>query len=351
MKNKILTGLFALGLSLTLAACGGSGEPAQDESKVLADADHAAWCLHGQFMLKDGKTVNGWNGKSDELYEASKMTATSIKDVKEINAEVGKKLATHNVKYLYKYEGAVFGVNDAGWTAPFAPASGEGQYLANGSYVFKAAQLTYDEDDKVYSEDLWIPDPKKAHAEALDENLFIPPWREEVDEEGYSWASNQVVRGGAGVYTIIVAQYKETSSAAVPGFGIAVVKTGTVEGGRDYVKQTDFTTYTSWGVVGTITSWGGSPEAPVADIAMTPNAAKTVYTATVELAATDAFKVRPESKWENDQGYAAVDTKNSDAGVKNVDGNIAVTDAGRYVVTLTLKKYSVSITVVKAVAA
>ncbi len=349
MKNKILTGLFALGLSLTLAACGGGGEPATDEGKVLADADHAAWCLHGQFMLKDGETVNGWNGKSDELYEASKMTATSIKDVKAINAEVGKKLASKNVKYLYKYEGAVFGVNDAGWTAPFAPASGEGQYLANGSYVFKAAQLTYDEDDKVYSEDLWIPDPKKAHAEALDENLFIPPWREEVDEEGFSWASNQVVRGGAGKYTIIVAQYKETSAATVPGFGIAVVKTGSVEGGRDYVKQTDFTTYTSWGVVGTITDW--SKEGTIPDIAMTPNAAKTAYTATVDLTETDAFKVRPENKWENDQGFAAVDTKTSDEGVKNSDGNIAVTEAGKYVVTLTVKKYSVSITVVKALAA
>ena len=330
---------------LTMVACGNKQQGNKAEEKVLEDTERAAWCLHGNFILADGTTQNGWNGKDKALYEASKMTAISIKEARELDAKVGEALASKKVKYLYKYEGAVLGTNDAGWTAKFLDEKKD-LYQANGSYVFKATALTYDAEEEVYSEDQWIPDPKVSYAESLDGNVFFPTWSEAYDEDGFSWAENNVLRSGAGVYTIIVAQYKETSAATVPGFGIAVVKTGSVEGGREYVKQTDFSTYTSWGVVGTITEWGTNP-----DIAMTPNAAKTVYTATVELAATDAFKVRPESKWENDQGFAAVDTKTSDEGVKNADGNIGVTDAGSYVVTLTVKKYSVSITVVKAVVA
>ena len=116
------------------------------------------------------------------------------------------------------------------------------------------------------------------------------------------------------------------------------------------VKQTDFSTYKSWGICGTITEW--SKEGTIPDVVMTPNAAKTTYTATVALTTTDEFKVRPENKWENDKGFAAVDTKNSDEAVKDAgNGNIAVSADGSYVVTLTVKKYSVSIVVTKALVA
>ena len=339
MKNKILTTLFAFGLSLTLAACGNT-TPAEDaEAKVLEDKDSAAWALHGQFLLADGETVNGWNGKDNALYEASKMTAISIKDAKAINAEVGAKLAAKNVKYLYKYEGAIFGKNDAGWTADFLDAEGA-MKVANGSYVFKAVKLSFDAEDEVYAEDQWIHDPKTAHSESLDGNMFIPTWTEEADEHGFDWSKNAVVRSGAGKYTVIVAQYKEVSAADVPGYGIAVVKTGEVEGGIDYEVKSDldYLAYTSWGLVGSMSGWGSE-----ADIALTKNG--DVYEVTTALAADVECKIRPESKWENDLGFDKVDTAASTSKIADKGGNIQITAAGTYKFALTLTKTTAKIVV------
>ena len=97
MKKNLLTGLLSLGLLAGITSCGGS-TPNYD--KVLADADSAAWCVHGNIKLADG-TENGWNGKEKELYEKSSMTAISINEAVAIDATVGAALKTKNVKHLY----------------------------------------------------------------------------------------------------------------------------------------------------------------------------------------------------------------------------------------------------------
>ena len=329
MKNKILTCIFATGLMLGLAACGGNNA---NESKVLEDTNNAAWVLHGNFILADGTTVNGWNGKDNELYEASKMTAISIKEAKQINKEVGEKLASKKVKYLYKYEGAVFGKNDAGWTGKFLDEE-RNLFQANGSYAFKAATVSYDAEEEVYAEQQWIPDPRVSHAESLDGNIFFPRWTETFDEDGFSWAQDNFVRSGAGVYTVIVAQYDVAVSETQPNFGFAIVKTADVEGGQEYQALEKFVpSEHNYSVIGLNGDWS-------TDIDLT--LAEGVYSATVTATADTSFKIRADHDWATSWGFASVDSTSTYA-FSNADGNIGVA-AGSFKVELRFSGVNASI--------
>ena len=334
MKSKILTCIFAAGLTLALTACpGGKGV---DETKVLEDKDNAAWVLHGNFLLADGTTVNNWNGKDPELYEASKMTPISIKEAREINAEVGEKLASKKVKYLYKYEGAVLGTNDAGWTSKFLDDE-RNLFLANGSYVFKAATVSYDAEEEVYAEQQWIPDPRVSHAESLDGNIFFPRWTETFDEDGFSWAQDNFVRSGAGVYTVIVAQYDVAPSETQPNFGFAVVKTADVEGGQAYTALEKFVpSEHTYGIIGL----GGDWTADNMQLAL----ADGVYSAEVTTTAETNFKVRADGQWDYSWGFASVSSDSTFA-FTNADGNIGV-GAGHFKVELRFSGVNASIKLV-----
>ncbi len=341
MKNKILTCIFMTGLALGLAACsfGGKGGNAA-ESKVLEDTNHAAWVLHGPMLLKDGETVNGWNGKDNELYEASKLTAISIKEAKEINAEVGEKLAGKKVKYLYKYEGAVFGTRDAGYSKKFLDAE-KNLFQANGSYTFKVATVDYDAEEEVYAEQQWIPDPKVSHAESLDGNIFFPTWSEKFDEDGFSWADDNVIRSGAGVYTLIVAQYDVAVSPTQPNFGIAAVKTEAKEG-QAYEALTKFVpSEHTYGVIGLNGEWGTDAAALTL--------ADGVYSATVTATADTSFKIRADGGWDYSWGFASVDADASTYAFTNAEGNIGVA-AGTFDVELTFSGVNATI-VLKAASA
>jgi hypothetical protein len=325
MKNKILTCIFATGLVLGLAACGGKSAGG-NEDKVLEDTENAAWVLHGNFELSDG-TVNGWNGKDNELYEASKMTAISIKEAKAISASVGEKLAAKKVKYLYKYEGARFGHNDAGWSGKFLDAE-RNLFQANGSYAFKAAKVSYDAEEEVYAEQTWMPDPKVSYAESLDGNIFFPRWTETFDEDGFSWAQDNFVRSGAGVYTVIVAQYDNAPAYPdSPNYGFAIVKTGDVEGGQEYVPLEKFVPGDhTYGVIGLNGDWS-------ADIAMVRDGENLKWTKEVTAEAATNFKVRADGAWDYSWGFASVSSE-STYEFTNADGNIGVA-AGTFTVEIT----------------
>ena len=327
MNKKILTCVLFLGLVAGITGC----KKESFSDKVLKDEESAAWVLHGNIKLADG-TDNGWDGKPNALYEKSSMHATSIKAVSEINIDLARKLNGKNVKYLYIYEGAQLGVSDAGWKAKFHDDAD--LFQANGSYVFKAAKVSYDEEDETYAEQLWMPDPKKSHAEALTDNVFIPTWQETSDEWGFSWADNLVVTGGAGRYTIIYAQYDVVQSATVPGFGLAAIKTEAATGGQEYVKLDKFNPAEhTFGLVGTINNWGnptveGDPTSVIADTALTLSEGKYVADLTVE--ADAQIKVRADSAWDNNWGFSSVDTDASCAEAVDADGNIKLTAAGTY---------------------
>lgn len=303
--KKILVVFLALMMIVSLAACG--AEPLKDEG-------HAAWVAHGQYLLADG-TENGWNGKDSALYEASALTAISLKDVKKLDGALYDTLSDKDVKYLYSID-LLFGTNDAGWTTNFLK---DGKlFRANGSYAFKIAQCTVDEDgeNKVYAEDQWISDPKTAHAESLTpDTMFMPVWQEEADENGFSWASNPVVTGGAGLYTLVIAQYNNASTPEQAGFGIGLVLKEAKDG-MAYEEILDFVPADhEYGIIGAFEGSGWET-----DVAM-EKTGDNVWTGEVTMKTGDEFKVRADGAWDYSWG--------------NGSDNLVCEADGTYVVTIT----------------
>ena len=313
--KKLVVILLALALVFSLAACG-EAKTETTAAAPLADEGHAAWVAHGQYLLADG-TENSWNGKDSALYEASALTPIALDDVKAIDEDLYNALAAKEVKYLYTID-LLFGTNDAGWTTDFLK---DGKlFRANGSYAFKIAQCTVDVDgdNKVYAEDQWISDPKTAHAESLTPaTMFMPVWQEEADEFGFSWASNPVVIGGPGLYTLVIAQYANASSPEQAGYGIGLVLKEAKEG-IEYEEVLEYVPADhTYGIVG---SFEGSNWGEGADVEMTA-AGDNAWTGEVELKAGDEFKVRADSDWTYSWG--------------NGGDNLKCEADGTYVVTIT----------------
>ena len=307
--KKIITILLVAAMVLVLAACGAS-----TSNNVLEDKTHELWVAHGQYLLADG-TPNAWGGKESSLYEKSALTAISLEGVKTISQDLYTTLSKKDVKYLYTID-IIVGTNDAGWSCKFVK---DGKlYSANGSYAVKVAQCTsdVDGDTKVYAEAQWISDPHTAHVESLTPaTIFYPTWTEEKDEYGFSWADNPVVTGGAGLYTLVIAQYNNASSATQPGFGVGLVlkeaKEGLAYEELEFWVAADHT----YGVIG---NFAGSDWAT--DVAMTA-AGDNTWQAEVTLAAGNELKVRADGDWTNSWG-------NSEG------GNIVVDTAGKYLVKI-----------------
>ena len=301
--KKVLAIVLALVMVLSFAACG---------AKALADDTHEAWVAHGQYLLADG-TQNSWNGKSTELYEQSALKAIALKDVKKIDQALYDALSKKDVKYLYTID-IILGTVDAGWDAKFLKDGQLGK--ANGSYAVKIAQCTaeVDGDTKVYSEDVWISDPHKAYAESLTpDTLFYPAWQEEADENGFSWADNPVCIGGAGLYTLVIAQYNNASAPGQPGYGVGLVLKEAKEG-IDYTFGFVPADHT-YGIVGSFegSEWN-------ADVPMEA-AGDNTWKGEVTLKAGDEFKVRADGEWKDSWGNGA--------------DNLKCEKAGTYVVTIT----------------
>ena len=320
--KKLLAVLLAALMVFSVVACQKPAEtkapeteaPTEAPAAVLEDTESALWAAHGQYLLADG-TENAWNGKSSDLYEASALKAIALEDVKAIDETLYNALKGKDIKYLYTID-LIFGTNDAGWTTNFLK---DGVlYKANGSYAFKVAKCSVDidGDTKVYIEDQWISDPKTAYAESLTpETAFYPVWQEEADENGFSWASNPVVIGGAGLYTLVIAQYKAVSAAGTPGYGVGLIKKEDKEG----IAYEEIVTFVpeehTYGIVGTVNGWGET-----ADIEMT-EVEDLHWQGEVELEADAEIKVRADSAWDNSWGDGA--------------DNIKITEAGTYVVDIT----------------
>ena len=308
--KKILVVLLAAAMILSIAAC--TAKPAEP----LADKDHELWVAHGQYLLADG-TQNGWGEKDAALYEASALKAIALDDVKAISEDLYNALSKKEVKYLYTID-LIFGTNDAGWDCKFVK---DGKiFKANGSYAVKVAQCSSDVDGetKVYSVDQWISDPKTAYVESLTPaTLFYPTWQEEKDENGFTWADNPVVIGGAGLYTLVIAQYKNASAAGQPGYGAGLV----LKQAKDGIAYEEVKTFVAadhtYGIVGgfAASDWGNAG----ADVAMTADGDK--WVGEVELKAGEEFKVRADGAWDYSWGNGA-DNFKADAD-------------GTYVVTLT----------------
>ena len=302
--KKIITILLVAAMVLVLAACSTTSKV------VLEDKTHELWVAHGQYLLADG-TQNGWGGKDSSLYEKSALTAIALEDVKNINNDLYTTLSKKEVKYLYTID-IIVGTNDAGWNCKFFK---DGKvYVANGSYAVKIAQCTadVDGDTKVYSEAQWISDPKTAYVESLTPaTIFYPTWQEEKDENGFSWADNPVVTGGAGLYTLVIAQYNNASAAGKPGFGVGLV----LKQAKDGIAYEEAKTEHTYGIIGSFEGSGWSTDIPMTKVD------DNTWQGEVTLKAGDELKVRADGDWADNWG---------DNGE-----NFKVAEDGTYVVTLT----------------
>ena len=326
MNKKLLTGLLAVSCLVGLSSCGGYSK------EVLADAEHHSWVIHGNNEIKDenGEWIaNGWNGKDSALYKASAMTPTSVRAVSEVSEEVAAKLDTKNLKNLYMGE-VRLGCLASGWTSNAIKADGK-IYQRDGSYCLKAAIMDYIEEDDNYSEFQWISDPKTAHVESLTpETLFYPVWQETADANGFSWKSDPVCIGEAGVYTFIVAQYTEASAPGVPGYGAALVlKEAGTAAKEDVVIETPFADLSkaNVGIIG-----GFADNNWASDVAkLTYSDGKLVGTVTV--AEGTSFKFRANDAWDASWGFASLATN---ADFEDDGGNIKAKVAGTYNVEMTI---------------
>lgn len=206
MNKNLLVSVLAAGLLLV-------GCAPKDPIAVAGKTFHIAG---QQEVLVEGKwTGNAWEAKAE-----NEMKAASLADVKAIDKDLYKVLKDKELVGLYIGD-VRMGVTSAGWEAD-AMKDGE-KVKVDGSFAIKAIRATYEEEDKTYLNDQWISDPKTAHAEALTENIFMPVWQEEADENGFSWSGNPVCIGEAGTYKFVVAQYKAASAPTTPGFGFGLV--------------------------------------------------------------------------------------------------------------------------------
>lgn len=205
MNKKLLVGVLAAGL---LVGCAPS-DPIAVEGKSFHIAGQ-------QEVLVDGTwTANAWEAKA-----TNEMKAASLADVKALDKDLYNVLKEKDLAGLYIGD-VRMGVASAGWNAD---AMKDGAKVSvDGSFAIKCIRATYLEEDASYLNDQWISDPKTAHAEALTDNIFMPVWQEEADENGFSWGSNPVCIGDAGTYKFVVAQYNAVSAPDTAGFGFGLV--------------------------------------------------------------------------------------------------------------------------------
>ena len=222
--KKLLTLALGTLLACTMSACGAKKSSSSEKesegknySKVVLEADNNTF-----------HAVGGWGEWA--MTAENEMEATSVYEVSKLSEAVADKLAAkgEHLLYLYVFEGAVIGTkDDSGWTSN-AKVNGEVKAF-DGSATLKAIRGVYDAASESYSDGQWIPNPVSggaAHTESLSDNLFISPWKEEKDADGFSWADNPVVTDeGGGTYTVVVAQYDTASTAEVAEFGMAAIKT------------------------------------------------------------------------------------------------------------------------------
>ena len=215
MKKLFAVALSALAL-LGVTACGGKSydETVREAGEGLS--------VHAVGSFKIGDQRNEFKG-----YAYNKMTAVSVKQVSELSTDVADKLAEKELDWVYSLDVNLDG--ELGTKYPDVNYVKDGEkHQPDASFGFKAIIAEYNSEDDTYPAKQWIPNPENggyAHVEALTDNIYMPPYQEDTDEWGMSWADNPCLNTEeAGTYTFIVAKYTTASSATAIGYGFAMIK-------------------------------------------------------------------------------------------------------------------------------
>lgn len=101
--------------------------------------------------------------------------------------------------------------------------------------------------------------------------------------------------------------------------------------------------YNSWGIVGDHNGWGNDIVMTLATETDENGKFQYYLTATLDMAAGNKWKIRPDQKWENDIAPGAVEGEFEDAG----DGNFKVSEAGNYNIKWYFNKVTPKVVVTK----
>lgn len=102
--------------------------------------------------------------------------------------------------------------------------------------------------------------------------------------------------------------------------------------------------YNAWGIVGDHNGWGsGDTVMSLATETDESNKFQHYLTATMDMAAGNKWKIRPDEKWENDVAPGNIEGEFEDAG----DGNFKVTEAGSYTIKWYFNKVTPRLVVTK----
>ena len=221
--RKLLRGAFVMALVLGLGACGGNKKAEEEkfDETILSDSSVGGYALLGPDALYVGdQQLASWGDFDGSV---GKMEATSVKKVSELN-DAGKELARtlqgKKLKALYMLKDIHVGDKAlAGWDTTYD----DDEKKIDGVYCLKSGTYVVDPDTQKCAVDTWVPSKESGKVETLTPNSYwvTPNFAEELDEHGYDWNTNPVVKSGAGVYTMVVARYSEKINDA--GFGIGVV--------------------------------------------------------------------------------------------------------------------------------
>ena len=186
--------------------------------EVLASLDN---CYH----ILGGFDDDNWAPNND-----NKMNAASIKQVYDMDRNLGSLLSEKNVDHLYTKQIQV-GRYPLDWTSKTLYKNKVRE--VSGEYTFRVSQSVYNVEGHVYNEQKYIPDAgqfsNRNRAEALTNNIFIPAYQSDMDENGFNWNNSSVFNVQPGSYIFVMAEYKNSnywSSEANYGFGLIVVTGG-----------------------------------------------------------------------------------------------------------------------------
>ena len=229
--------LFTLAISslavIGLVACGGSkkkddpkpqptpSEPAASTPAVTPStqpSSPAATPSEEPVVGEPGfHAVGGWG--EWEALEENKMAEVEADDVEGLAALLAEK----DVAEIYAFD-LTIGEESAGWeTNALIDGAVE---AVDGKFTVKVINSGWNEEEEVYTNDHWIPNPADTdcqHAEALTDNIFMPTYQKEPDENGFSWSDNPVMLVEEGTYTFVCVKYNAVSSEEVCGYGFALL--------------------------------------------------------------------------------------------------------------------------------
>jgi hypothetical protein len=314
MNKKLLSVVLSATCVIALAACGGS-----NDATILADADHATYCVVGPSQTTIGGESIAW-----DYSEAGVMTASSRNDLKEVSLDLYNDLKAVKLSSLYILEDVVIGAEAAGYNKT---ALLDGDLVqADGALTLKTASINYDAVDDVYSIDEWLVSPEHYGETLTPDTYWCSPHYETPDENGFSHASDPVVVSGAGSYTVVLARYVDTKEdGSTLGIGL-VLQEANPEGQQ--VTPIVPVDVTSLGAIGSFAASEGWTK----EVALTKNE-EDVWEGDVDAVAGNEFKIRANGAWTYSWGFAAV-TEAAAGIISDVGGNIGAVADGTYHISI-----------------